>query len=131
MFDMIVENARRCLDAPSSADAKALQAKGRDRRKAQDQGINKGSTDYVCHGCGSSDHWIKDCPWRQAQNTPQQGTQHYQNLAQPSNLPNKNQAGKVQPTAQPQKKGEKGKGKGNNKGKDVSRNLLQKGKRKG
>ena len=62
MYDMIVENSRRFLDTPSSMDAKALPAKGRDQRKAQDQGANKGSTDYGCHGCGSSDHWIKDCP---------------------------------------------------------------------
>ena len=38
MYDMIVENARRFLVAPSSADAKALQSRGRDRKKPQDQG---------------------------------------------------------------------------------------------
>ena len=32
MYDMIVENARKYLDVPSTADAKALQSEGKDRR---------------------------------------------------------------------------------------------------
>ena len=110
MYDMIVENSRRFLDTPSSMDAKALPAKGRDRTRAQDQAINKGSTDYGCYGCGSSDHWIKDCPWKQAQNTSQQGTQFCQNLAQPLNLSNKNHSGKPQPRTQSQRKRRERKG---------------------
>ena len=131
MYDMIVENSRRILDTPSPMDAKVLPAKGRYRTKAQDQASNKGSTDYGCYGCGSSDHWNKDCPWQQAQNTSQQGIQFSQNLAQSSNLSNKNFSGKQTSRTQSHRKGKGKQGKGNNKGKDVSRNLFQQGKGKG
>ena len=80
MYDMIVENARRFLDTPSSADAKALQSRGKDRKRPQDQGAAKNLPDdachlpdYACHGCGSKEHWIKACPYRQG--VQQQGAQ--------------------------------------------------------
>ena len=130
MYEMIVENSRRFLDTPSSTDAKALPAMEKPRIKAQDKGINKVSVDYACYGCGSSDHWIKDCPMKQAQNRLQQRTQFFQSRAQLPNWSNKTYSGKPPPRTQSQNKG-KGKGKGKNKGKEDSRNLFQKGKGKG
>ena len=124
MYDMIVENARSFVDAPSAADAKALQSRNKDRKKPYEQAAVRNQTDFACFGCGSKDHWFKDCPHRQA--IQQQVAQQYQNQPQQQNLPNKNQ-GKVQPKAQPQKKGDKGKGKGK-KGKDDAKNQAQKGK---
>ena len=100
------------------------------RITTQDKGINKVSMDYGCYGCGSSDHWIKDCPWKQAQNTSQQGARFFQGRVQSPNLLNKNYSGKQPPRTQSQKKG-KGKGKGKNKGNYYSRRLFQKGKGKG
>ena len=124
---MIVENARSFVDAPSSADAKALPSRNKDRKKPYEQAAVKNQTDIACFGCGSKDHWFKDCPHRQV--IQQQVSQHYQNPPPQQNLPNKNQ-GKFQPKGQPQKKGDKGKGKGK-KGKDDAKNQAQKGKGKG
>ena len=42
MYDMIIENARRFLDAPSGPDARAVQ-KGKDRRRGQEQMAGKRS----------------------------------------------------------------------------------------
>ena len=101
MYDMIVENARSFLDAPSSADAKALQSRGKDRKRPQDQAGTKNSADYACFGCGSKEHWFKDCPHRQA--IQQQATQQNQSPPQQSTFPYKNQSSsKAQPKAQAQ-----------------------------
>ena len=127
---MIVENSRKYLDAPSSADAKALQTKGRDRKNSQDQSTGKGSTDYACHWCGSIEHWIEDCPHKPARMSQQAGTQSYGSQNQSSNVSNGNQPVKAQPKSQPQKKGEKGIGKGKNKGKDEVKRSVPKSKAK-
>ena len=94
MYDMIIENARRFLDAPLGPDARAVQ-KGKDRRKGQEQMAGKGANDYACHYCGSPDHWIKDCPAR------------IKDENQKKLAGEKNQPARVQQKGQPQKKGEK------------------------
>ena len=86
MYDMIVENARKYLDVPSTVDAKALQPKGKDRRKPQEQNTGEGSTDYACHWCGSIEHWIKDCPYKPAQLGQQTGNQSYGSQNQSSDF---------------------------------------------
>ena len=106
MYDMIVENARKYLDTPAAPDAKALRSKGKDRKKTQEQTTGKGSTEYACYYCGSTDHLIKDCPHKPAQT---------------------NQPVKTQPKVQQQKK-PKGKGKG--RGKDETKRSVPKAKGK-
>ena len=41
MYDMIVENSRKYLDAPSSAYAKVLQTKGKDRKNRRIKVLGK------------------------------------------------------------------------------------------
>ena len=95
MYDMLVENSRKYLDYPSTVDAKALQPKGKDRRKPQEQNTGKGSVDYACHYCGSVDHWIKDCPNKPAQMGQPTGNQQYGSQNQSSNPVNKGQPAKA------------------------------------
>ena len=100
MYDTLVENSRKYLDHPSTVDAKALQPKGKDRRKPQEQSTGKGSVDYACHFCGSVDHWIKDCPNKPAQMGQSTGNQQYSSQSQSSSSGNKGQFTKSQPRPQ-------------------------------
>ena len=126
MYDMIVENARSFLDVPLSADAKALQSRTKDRKKTFDQSALRNQGDCSRFGCGSEDHWFKDCPQKPV--VQRQVPQQNQGSSSQQSLPSKTQ-GKVQPRTLSQQKG-KGKGKGK-KVKDDARTRTQKGKGKG
>ena len=56
VYDMIVEYARGFVDASSTAEAKTLQQRIKDR---------KNPSEMECFGCGSKDHFLKDCPKKQ------------------------------------------------------------------
>ena len=74
-----------------------------------EQAALKNQGDLSCFGCGSKDHWFKDCPHKPV--VQQQVPQQYQGTPPQQNLPNRNQ-GRFQPKGLPQKKGDKGKSKG-------------------
>ena len=59
VFDMIVEHVRGFVDAASSADAKAIQQRSKERKKFSDQSASKNSGELECCGCGSKDHFLR------------------------------------------------------------------------
>ena len=126
MYDMIVENARNCLDVSPSADVKALQSRIKDRKRMYEQTVSRNQGDLSCFNCGSKDHWFKDCPQKPV--VQRQVPQQNQGSSSQQSSPSKTQ-GKVQPRTLSQQKG-KGKGKGK-KVKDDARTRTQKGKGKG
>ena len=119
LYEMIVDNARKFVDAPLNADVKAVQPKYPNRKRTYEQAAIR-NQDYACYECGSQEHLVKDCPKKQGQ------LQQYQNQGQQQQYLPKN-PGKGLPKGQPQRKGDKGKGKGK-KGKDEAKNQTPKGK---
>ena len=59
VFVMIVEHARGFVDASSSADAKAIQQRNKERKKISEQSASKNSGELECYGCGSKDHFFE------------------------------------------------------------------------
>ena len=57
VFDMIAEHARGFVDASSSADAKAIQQRTKERKKFSDQSAVRTTGELECYGCGSKDHF--------------------------------------------------------------------------
>ena len=65
VYDMIVEYARGFIDASSSAEAKTLQQRTKDRKRFPDQSGIRNPGEMECFGCGSKDHVLKACPKKQ------------------------------------------------------------------
>ena len=59
VFDMIVEYARGFIDASSSAEAKAIQQRTKERKRFSDQSGVRNSGEMECYGCGTKDHFLR------------------------------------------------------------------------
>ena len=128
MCDMIVENARRFLMFLGQRMLRHCSQEEGTERNLRINALVRVRRIMPVMGVDRRIIGLRTAP---RQIIPQQGTQYYQNLVQPSNVASNNQLARVQPKAQPQKKGEKGKGKGKNKSKDDFERLAPEAKAKG
>ena len=125
MYDMILENGRRFLDVPPEDLPTAKKSDAKNKGKPQEQVGGRSNQDDACFQCGSKDHWIRDCPHRQQQqSSPQTSGTKKKVTFQPK--PGTAIRSSLKPKNSP--KGTKGQSKG--KGKDATKKLGQKTKGK-